>query len=66
MKTEVKYVVEGQLKPVLEWAPLVVVNTVEAARNCIDTNKRHNKRHDFAWSYRIVKRTTTVQDEVIE
>ncbi len=67
MKTEVEYVVIARHLSGLQ-TPLIGVETIGAAKDLIAQNKIKDieLKQAHIWTYSILKRTTTVTDEVIE
>ncbi len=66
MKTEVEYVVEGRSHASLPWLELSAYNEIAQARDVIESLQKMDDANCLNWQYRIVKRTTTFTDEVIE
>ncbi len=64
MKTEVEYVVEGQHKG--KSLELVRFADILLCRQTISAYMAHDEKAKETWSYRILKRTKTITDEVIE
>ncbi len=68
MKNEVEYVVEGKTNGMENWRKFVIFKERKPiqSRQWLKQAWADDKQNGVVWSYRILKRTTTVTDEVIE